>query len=94
MFLLLLSGLERELLEWLFVISLWLAFISMISVYAAAGKTGQEKPGRWALTVGFSYLGTAIVGFPVFLVTMVYFISEIEKMEKRDQLEGNNIIEK
>lgn len=85
---LLLGVLESNWLGFFFVFTLLMAFKSAVTIYAAADKTGHEKPEKWALIVAFSYVGTPVVGIPVSLVVWGHFILKLEKMEKRKRLEG------
>ena len=84
----LLLDLRRELWGMLWVATLLFAFKSTLFTYAAAKQAQLENPGRWALGVALSFIGTAIVGYPVFLAVMAYIAVKHRPWEKRRKREA------
>lgn len=70
--------LGRETWGILFVFSVAMAVQGAIFTYAVARKAEREDPGKWALGVAISFVGTAIVGFPVFLLVVLYLATKID----------------
>ncbi|WP_224338094.1 hypothetical protein [Haloprofundus halobius] len=76
------QSIQYSLLGMLFAFSLPAALLSAAGVYAAARKAEHDDPGRLAQIVAVSYMGTMLVGLPVFLVVMFRLRPKIERLEK------------
>lgn len=84
----LLLDLRGNLWGMLWVATLLFAFKSTLFTYAAAKQAKLGNPGRWALGVALSFVGTAFVGYPVFPVVMAYIAVKHRPWENRREREA------